>query len=90
VGGSKYLFLDEPEAGVDSKQADDFYSLLARLHQEGRIIVLVSHDINMVLLTVSTVLCLNRKLHCHSARELVSPDVLQRTYGTVVRILDRH
>jgi len=90
VGGSRYLFLDEPEAGVDSGQVDAFYSLLARLNSEGRTLLLVSHDINMVLQNVSSVLCLNRKLHCHSARELVTQDVVQRTYGTVLRILDRH
>jgi len=90
VGGSKYLFLDEPEAGVDSGQVDAFYSLLAKLNGEGRTLLLVSHDINMVLQNVSSVLCLNRKLHCHSARELVTQDVVQRTYGTVLRIMDRH
>jgi len=90
VGESRYLFLDEPEAGVDAKQAGAFYSLLEGLSKEGRTIVLVSHDINMVLHTVSSVICLNRKLHCHTARELVDAETVQRTYGTLVRILDRH
>jgi zinc transport system ATP-binding protein len=90
AGESGYLFLDEPEAGVDAHQVGEFYALLDRVHSEGRTVLLVSHDINMVLHTVPNVLCLNRTLHSHSSRELVSADVIERTYGTVVRILERH
>lgn len=90
VGGSRYLFLDEPEAGVDSQQIIEFYSLLSRLNSEGRTILLVSHDINVILKTVSSVLCLNRTLHCHTAAELVSAEVVQKTWGEVLRLVDKH
>lgn len=90
VGGSRYLFLDEPEAGVDSQQISEFYSLLTRLNQEGLTILLVSHDINVILKTVSSVLCLNRTLHCHTAADLVSAEVMQKTWGEVLRLVDKH
>lgn len=90
VGGSRYLFLDEPEAGVDSQQIIEFYSLLSRLNREGRTVLLVSHDINMILKTVSSVLCLNRRLHCHTTAELVSAEVIQKTWGEVLQLVDKH
>ncbi|HPN83659.1 MAG TPA: ABC transporter ATP-binding protein, partial [Spirochaetota bacterium] len=90
VGGSRYLFLDEPEAGVDSQQIAGFYSLLSKLNADGRTVLLVSHDINVILKTVSSVLCLNRTLHCHTSADLVSAEVVQKTWGDVLRLVDKH
>jgi len=43
------LVLDEPTAGLDLKGHDAVISILRRLNEEGRTIVLVSHDMDDVL-----------------------------------------
>lgn len=54
------LLLDEPTTGVDKTSQADFFALLRRLHEEGRTIIMVSHDIDSVVKLVSRIICLNR------------------------------
>lgn len=42
----KVLLLDEPVAGLDPKVTADLYELIAKLHEEGITILMVSHDID--------------------------------------------
>jgi zinc transport system ATP-binding protein len=62
------LILDEPFSAVDYHARDDLYKLLTRLRTQNTLsILLVSHDIESVVETCDSVLCLNRSLHhgCH-------------------------
>ncbi len=43
------LVLDEPTAGLDPVGAKDMMELFSRLHEQGKTILLVSHDMNDVL-----------------------------------------
>ncbi|MDK2785641.1 MAG: zinc transport system ATP-binding protein [Thermotoga sp.] len=75
------LVLDEPEAGVDEMGKAAFYELLNRLRKERNItVVMVSHDIGMVFRECTTVMCLNRTLHCHGPTETISPDDLKKIF----------
>jgi zinc/manganese transport system ATP-binding protein len=42
------LLLDEPFAGVDRHTAEELMALLCRLHQQGRTVVVVLHDLDLV------------------------------------------
>lgn len=42
------LVLDEPTVGLDARSAEDFFSHVTRLHQNGHTIVLVTHDMRLV------------------------------------------
>lgn len=65
----RLLLLDEPAVGVDFTSQKRFFAFLKRLHRHRRTTtVLVSHDIDMVINEVKTVICLNRSLLCHTAR----------------------
>jgi energy-coupling factor transport system ATP-binding protein len=44
VHGPEYLFLDEPAAGLDSRGRKRMIELINRLHDEGMMIVVASHD----------------------------------------------
>lgn len=48
VQDAPVLLLDEPFAAVDSHTAQRLMSLLRRLHEEGRTVVAVMHDLDMI------------------------------------------
>ncbi len=86
---SDYLFLDEPEAGVDRKQITDFYNSLIELNKSGKTVLIVSHDIGMINKYSKFLICLNKTLHCHTSSELVNSEVIKETYGDVMKIVDK-
>lgn len=54
------LVLDEPTSGLDPRGARRIVSLLKSLHREGRTIVLISHDMDLVAEVAERVIALNR------------------------------
>ncbi len=49
AGDPKILLLDEPSSGLDESETDDFAALLRSLAAEGRAIVMVEHDMDLVM-----------------------------------------
>jgi ABC-2 type transport system ATP-binding protein len=45
VKGAKVLLLDEPTSGLDPKAASEFLALLNRLRDEGKTILMATHDL---------------------------------------------
>ena len=43
------LVLDEPTAGLDAKGANDVMSLVKAMHEQGKTIILVTHDMDLVM-----------------------------------------
>ncbi|DAB34713.1 MAG TPA: metal ABC transporter ATP-binding protein [Sulfurospirillum sp. UBA12182] len=72
------LILDEPEAGVDQMGKARFYELLEEFQKRLNLtIIMVSHDIGMVFEKCTTMMCLNKTLHCHGPTEKIKPDELK-------------
>jgi len=84
------LALDEPMMGVDVAAAEGIYDLLEEL-REGMTVIMVSHDLDLVARTVTSVLCVNQRVVRHPTSELaeVSGELLAELYGTGVRLV-RH
>jgi ABC-type Mn2+/Zn2+ transport system ATPase subunit len=80
--------LDEPAAGIDFKDQEKFYDLLARLNADtGVTILLVSHDQSMVSKHAHHVLCLNDgRIVCEGPPQAITPEVLAATFGLDVAI----
>jgi zinc transport system ATP-binding protein len=58
--------MDEPTVGVDARSRDRFYRLLAELHRDiGLTLILVTHDIGKISSLVNRVACLNNRLFFH-------------------------
>lgn len=89
VGGSPYLILDEPEASLDRPSVESFFALLKTLNEGGRTIITISHDLNTLSKYCSFLVCLNRHLHCHSSTELVDAEIIHKTFGDSMRIIEK-
>lgn len=78
------LLLDEPAAGIDFRDQNDFYHLIAQINQvSGVTVLLVSHELSVVAQHAHHVLCLrDGRIHCEGApHEVLSGEVLTETFG---------
>lgn len=89
VSRSNYLILDEPEASVDRPGVQSFFALLHDLNKAGKTIITISHDLHTLSEHCSSLICLNRKLHCHSKTELVNAEIIRKTFGEAVKLIDK-
>lgn len=89
VGQNRYLILDEPEASLDRPSVESFFALLKKLNSAGRTIITISHDLNILSEYCSFLVCLNRRLHCHNHTELVDAQIIHKTFGDSVRIIEK-
>lgn len=80
------LFFDEPTAGIDIGGEETIYNLLYELLQKKEMaIALVSHELNIVYKYATNILCLNKKkLFYGSPKEILTPENLQRIYGSEI------
>ena len=88
LGRPTVLLLDEPTSGVDVRTRHDVLHLLADLNAEGLAIVISTHDLNGITAHLPHVVCLNREVVAEgSPKEVLVPEVLERTYGAPVDVL---
>lgn len=87
------LLLDEPAAGIDFKDQQKFYDLIAELNEKlGVTVLLVSHELSMVSRHADHVLCLrDGKIQCQGPPEqILTPDNLALTFGTDMQAFHHH
>ncbi len=78
------LLLDEPAAGIDFKDQEGIYDLIARLNRErGVTILLVSHELSVVSKHAHHVLCLkDGRIQCQGPpQEIVAGQMLKEIFG---------
>ena len=86
---AQVIFLDEPTSGLDVRTRHDVLHLLDELNADGLTIVLTTHDLNGIAAHLPTVVCLNRSvIGAGSPDEVLVPDVLERTYGSPMEVLE--
>ena len=87
------LLLDEPVSGVDAATQHAIFGVLEALRDNGKTVVVATHDLNCVIERFDQVLCINRRLIAYGPPDAVfHEEVLERTYGNhlmVVRVGDR-
>ncbi|MBD3170248.1 MAG: ATP-binding cassette domain-containing protein [candidate division Zixibacteria bacterium] len=76
------LFFDEPTSSVDSSGQEKLNDLLKELNRDMTIVV-ITHDVTAISRHITSIACVNRKLHYHSAPELTS-DMVKLAYGETV------
>ncbi len=89
LGRPQLLLMDEPTSGVDVRTRHEVLHLLDDLHAGGLAIVLTTHDLNGMAAHLPHLVCLNTEiLGQGSPRQVLTPDVLERTYGARMEILE--
>ena len=84
----RLLLLDEPTSGVDVRTRHEIIHLLHELHHDGLAIVVTTHDLNGIAAHLPRLICLNREVMAvGSPREVITPEVLERTYGAPLEVL---
>ena len=58
--GAAFLLLDEPAAGATDREREQLASLLRRLRDSGRGVVIVDHDVDLLARVCDRLICLDR------------------------------
>ena len=81
VADPDLLVLDEPTTGVDVRTAENVLHLLASLNQQGKTILMTTHDLNAAAAHVPWVVCLNRRIVAQGPpTEVFTETILNETY----------
>jgi len=83
------LLLDEPTSGVDVSTRHDILHLLGDLHEDGVAIVLTTHDLNGMAAHLPHLVCVNGRIVADgSPAEVITPAVLEETFGARMEVLE--
>jgi len=82
-------FLDEPMAGVDARSQERIFRVLSDLRSEGRLVVIVHHDLRSVAEWFDAVALIDMRLVATGpVAEVLTPENLRRTYAGRLDVLD--
>ncbi|MEO6126468.1 MAG: metal ABC transporter ATP-binding protein [Ilumatobacteraceae bacterium] len=88
LGQPDVLLMDEPTSGVDVSTRHEILHLLEDLHHDGLSIVLTTHDLNGLASHLPHLICLNNSvIGAGTPIEVLTVDVLERTYGARMEVL---
>jgi ABC-type Mn2+/Zn2+ transport system ATPase subunit len=83
------LLMDEPTSGVDVASRHDMLHLLGELNAEGVAIMLTTHDLNGVAAHLPRLVALHKTvIAAGSPREVITPAVLEQTFGAPMEVLE--
>jgi ABC-type Mn2+/Zn2+ transport system ATPase subunit len=83
------LLLDEPISGVDTPTQETILSILAGLAAQGKTLLITTHDLRCNMQYFDALLALNRRvIALGPVEQVLTPDVLTRTYGAQVVLAD--
>jgi ABC-type Mn2+/Zn2+ transport system ATPase subunit len=74
---------------VDVSTRHDILHLLADLHEDGVAIVLTTHDLNGMAAHLPHLVCVNHRIVADGTpREVITPTVLEQTFGARMEVLE--
>lgn len=84
------FFFDEPFVGIDRKTEAIMFDVFRELKQDGKILILVTHDLGTTLKKCDSLLLLNRQVIANgSFGEVITSENLQHAYGNNILLLER-
>ncbi len=88
VHGAELILLDEPTSDVDVATRRDVLAVVRGLVRDGRTVILTTHDLNHVAVHLPRVVCFDGTVVADGApAQVLTPEVLGRTYGAEMRIV---
>jgi iron-chelate-transporting ATPase len=89
--GANALLLDEPISALDIAHQIEVMSLVHRLSEAGRSVVVVLHDVNLAARFADHIIALkNGKVVLNGTPdELMTPEALSRVYGLAMDVVER-
>ena len=82
------LLMDEPTSGVDVATRHEVLHLLDDLNRDGLAIVLTTHDLNGMASHLPNLVALQQSvIAAGPPRDVIVPDVLERTFGARMEVL---
>ena len=83
------VLLDEPTSGVDVRTRHEILHLLGEVNGDGTAVLLTTHDLNGMAAHLPDLICLNRTVLARGRpRDVLTPPVLERTFGAPMEVLD--
>jgi manganese/zinc/iron transport system ATP- binding protein len=87
---AEILFLDEPFVGVDAATESAIFSLMKKLKDDGKTILVVHHDLGKVTDYFDYVVLINQRLIGFGpTEEIFTSEMLNKTYGGRLTILQK-
>ncbi len=84
------FFFDEPFVGIDKRTEDIMFDVFNELRREGKILILITHDLGETLTKYDNLLLLNKHIIADgSIEEVVTSENLQRAYGNNILFFNR-
>jgi ABC-type Mn2+/Zn2+ transport system ATPase subunit len=75
------LVLDEPTQGLDSHAQDLLHKIIANYKNENNAcVIIVDHNIKQTLQFCDKVICLNRGMHWHNDKTLLTQEIINSLY----------
>ncbi len=92
VGNPEILLLDEPTTGLDVKSQRSLISLIAKIHREKRLtILMVTHNINFLSRYLDRVIYLKNKVYFDGTpNDILNSDKLSELYGAPVDVFEKN
>ncbi len=82
------LLMDEPTSGVDVRTRHEILHLLGELNHAGLAIVLTTHDLNGIAAHLPHLVCLHTRIMGEGTpNEVLTPQILEQTYGAPMEVL---
>lgn len=89
VDNPEVVLLDEPTSGVDVRTRHEILHLLDEIHGSGVAVVVTTHDLNGIASHLPRLVCLNQRVIAEGPPEhVLTPDVLEATYGAPMDVLE--
>ncbi|AEU40622.1 Manganese ABC transporter, ATP-binding protein SitB [Lactococcus cremoris subsp. cremoris A76] len=89
VQEADYIFLDEPFVGIDSVSEKIIMDILQDLKEQGKLILIVHHDLSKVKVYFDELIILNKEIIAYGkVKESFTHENLKKTYGDNIFIGD--
>lgn len=86
---AELFFFDEPFVGIDKKTESIMFEVFAELKSQGKILLVITHDLGGTLTQCDQLLLLNRQIIANgSLKEVITAENIQRAYGDSVIVIE--